>query len=177
MRLRFQTAPDPPFIKLCTISFMGQPKASISCVPLVKKGPNVMDIPLISSFVQSSVDAALAEYVAPKSLTLDLKQMLKGDDFKKDTVSRGAIFVRIRHAEGMKEGDSSIPLIKNGSSDCYVSCGWAKFSKPMWSTRIIIADMKPSFEEHCILLVGLEELNAHERLRLQLWDSDRTSGG
>ena len=134
-----------------------------------------MDLPLISSFVQSSVDAALAEYVAPKSLTLDLQQMLKGDDFKRDTIARGVLFVRIRWAEGMKEGDSSIPLIKNGSSDCYVSCGWAKFSKPMWSTRIIIAEMKPSFEEHCILLVGTEELNAQERLRIQLWDSDRTS--
>lgn len=154
---------------------MGQPKASISCVPLVKRAPNIMDLPLISSFVQSSVDAALAEYVAPKSFTLDLKQMLEGDDFKKDTLSRGAIFVRIRRAEGMKEGDSSIPFIKSGSSDCYVSCGWAKFSKPMWSTRIIMADMKPSFEEHCVLLVGSQELNAHERLRLQLWDSDRSS--
>ena len=175
MRLRIQTAPDPPFIKLCTLTFMGQPKASISCVPLVKRGPNIMDLPLISSFVQSSVDAALAEYVAPKSLTLDLNQMLKGDDFKKDTVSRGAVFVRVRRAEGMKNGDSSIPLIKDGSSDCYVSCGWAKFSKPMWSTRIIIADMQPSFEEHCVLLIGPDELNAQERLRLQLWDSDRTS--
>ena len=134
-----------------------------------------MDLPLISSFVQSSVDAALAEYVAPKSLTIDLEQMLKGDDFKKDTLARGALFVRVRWADGMKEGDSSIPLLKDGSSDCYVSCGWAKFSKPMWSTRIIISDMKPSWEEHCILLIGPEELNASERLRLQLWDSDRSS--
>ena len=175
MRLRIQTAPDPPFIKLCTLTFMGQPKASISCVPLLKRGPNLMDLPLISSFVQSSVDAALAEYVAPKSLTLDLNQMLKGDDFKKDTICRGAVFVRVRRADGMKNGDSSIPLIKDGSSDCYVSCGWAKFSKPMWSTRIIVADMQPSWEEHCVLLIGPDELNAQERLRLQLWDSDKTS--
>jgi hypothetical protein len=154
---------------------MGQPKASISCVPLVKHGPNIMDLPLISSFVQSSVDAALAEYVAPKSLTLDLKQMLKGDDFKKDTLSRGAIFVKIHWAEGMEAGDTSIPLIKSGSSDCYVSVGWAKFAKPIWSSRIIISEMHPHFEEHCMMLVGSEEINAQERLRLQLWDSDRTS--
>ena len=134
-----------------------------------------MDIPLLSSFVQSSVDAALAEYVAPKSLTLDLKQMLKGDDFKKDTAARGVLLVKVHWADGMEAGDTTIPLVKNGSSDCYVSAGWAKFSKPMWSTRIIISDMHPSFEEHCFLLVGPEELNAQERLRLQLWDSDRTS--
>ena len=37
-----------------------------------------MDVPLISNFVQSAVDAAMAEYVAPKSLNLDLKDMLSG---------------------------------------------------------------------------------------------------
>ena len=56
-----------------------------------------MDLPLISRFVQSSVDAAMAEYVAPKSLTLDPKNMLAGDDFKKDTAARGVFVVRIKH--------------------------------------------------------------------------------
>ena len=175
LRVRCQTTPDPPFINLATLTLIGQPRASISCVPLVKKAPNIMDLPFISSFVQSSVDAALAEYVAPKSLTLDLKQMLTGDDFKKDTNSRGVIYVKIKSAEGMKEGDSAIPLLRNGSSDCYVSCGWAKFSKPVWSTRVILSDLHPAFHEHCMILVGQEELNAQERLRIQLWDSDRTS--
>ena len=175
LRVRCQTTPDPPFINLATLTLIGQPRASISCVPLIKKAPNIMDLPLISSFVQSSVDAALAEYVAPKSLTLDLKQMLTGDDFKKDTNSRGVIYVRIKSADGMKEADSSIPFIKDGSSDCYVSCGWAKFSKPVWSTRVILSDLHPVFEEHCMILVGQEEINAQERLRIQLWDSDRTS--
>ena len=175
LRVRCQTSPDPPFINLATLTLIGQPRASISCVPLVKKAPNIMDLPLISSFVQSSVDAALAEYVAPKSLTLDLKQMLTGDDFKKDTNSRGVIYVKIKSAEGMKEGDSGIPFISNGSSDCYVSCGWAKFSKPVWSTRVIESDLHPVFHEHCMIPVGQEELNAQERLRIQLWDSDRTS--
>ena len=175
VRMRIQIAPDPPFINLCTLSFMGQPKASISCVPLLKKGPNLMDIPFLSSFVQSSVDAALAEYVAPKSITLDLKQMLQGDDFKKDSTNRGILFIKIHSASGMESGDTKIPLIQDGSSDCYISCGWAKFSKPMWSTRIIVGDMQPSFEEHYMMLVGPGELNADERLRLQLWDSDKTS--
>lgn len=175
IRMRIQTAPDPPFINLCTLSFMGQPKASISCVPLVKKGINLMDVPFLSSFVQSSVDAALAEYVAPKSITLDLKQMLQGDDFKKDSINRGILFIKIHSASCMEGGDTKIPLIQGNSSDCYISCGWAKFSKPIWSTRIVVAEMDPSFEEHCFMLVGPGEVNAGERLRLQLWDSDRTS--
>ncbi|KAL8971811.1 MAG: hypothetical protein Q9183_000876 [Haloplaca sp. 2 TL-2023] len=213
MRMRLQLCPDPPFVALCTLTFLGQPKVDLSCVPLTRKGLNIMDLPLVSSFVQSSIDAALAEYVAPKSLTLDLKDMLIGDDFKKDTSARGVLAVRIASASGFKEGDQSLGGLKQGSSkqsspicicmqhsklgegpfalvlpsasntpdpcnlqsDAYVAVGWAKFGKPVWSTRTIKADMEPTWNETAFILVGPEELNAGERLRLGLWDSDRTS--
>ncbi len=175
MRLRLQLCPDPPFFALCTLTLLGQPKADLSCVPLTKKGLNIMNLPIISSFVQSSIDAALAEYVAPKSLTLDLKDMLIGEDFKKDTRARGVIMVRIRSASEFKEGDGSIGPLKVGSSDPYVAVGWAKFGKPVWSTRVITGEMEPVWEETAFILVGPEELNAEERLRVQLWDSDRVS--
>jgi len=132
-----------------------------------------MDVPLISKFVQSSVDAAMAEYVAPKSLTLDLKDMLMGDDFKKDTNARGVIMVTIKHAFDFKEGDAGFGPIKSGSADPYVSVGWAKFGKPMWSTRVLRNNMEPHWYETCFLLVSPEELNVDERLRVQLWDADR----
>lgn len=35
--------------------------------------------------------------------------------------------------------------------------------------------MKPSWNETAYILVGPEEINASERLRVQLWDSDRSS--
>jgi len=60
------------------MTFLGQPKVEISCTPLFKRMPNLMDLPLISNFVQSAVNAAMAEYVAPKSYTMDLKAMLAG---------------------------------------------------------------------------------------------------
>jgi hypothetical protein len=173
MRVRLQLTPDPPFFALATITFLGQPKASLSCVPLSRHSLNLMDVPLISSFVQSSVDAALAEYVAPKSLTLDLKDMLMGDDFKKDTVSRGVVVLYIKSARDFKEGDAGLGPLKQGSSDGYVTASWAKFAKPVASTRIILSDMRPTWNEWAYLLVTPEELNADERVRLQLWDSDR----
>lgn len=71
---------------------------------------------LLSSFVQSSIDAALAEYVAPKSLTLDLKDMLLGDDFKKDTSARGVLVVTVVNATGFNEGDRRLGPLKKGSS-------------------------------------------------------------
>jgi hypothetical protein len=176
MRLRLQLTPDPPFFALCTLTFLGQPKVDISCIPLVKYGLNIMDLPLISNFVQSSVDAAMAEYVAPKSLTLDLKDMLAGDDFKKDTSARGAIVIHIKRGYDFRMGDPSIPLIQEGGADPYVSVGWAKFGKPMWSTRILEKEMEPCWMETAFLLVTPEELNVGERLRVQLWDSDRFTG-
>ena len=135
--------PDPPFFALCTLTFLGQPKADLSCVPLTKRGLNLMDLPLISSFVQSSIDAALAEYVAPKSLTLDLQDMLIGDDFKKDTTTRGILMIKIKRGRDFKAGDPGLGIIKKASSDAYVAVGWAKFGKPVWSTRVIQSDMEP----------------------------------
>lgn len=132
-----------------------------------------MDLPLISNFVQSAVDAAMAEYVAPKSMTLDLKDMLAGEDFKKDTRARGVIVAKIKRAFDFKQGDPAIPLIRDGSADPYVTVGWAKFVKPLWSTRVILSEMEPHWEETAFILVTPEELNVDERLRVQLWDSDR----
>ncbi|KAG5971803.1 hypothetical protein E4U55_001069, partial [Claviceps digitariae] len=173
VRLRLQLCPDPPFFSLCTMTFMGQPKVDVRCVPLSRRGLNIMDIPLISNFVQSAVDAAVAQYVAPKSLTLDLKDMLAGDDFKKDTVSTGVIMVHINRGYDFKMGDSAIPLIRDGSSDPYVSVGWAKFGKVVWSSRIMKTEMEPHWGETCFVLVTPEEININERIRVQLWDSDR----
>ncbi|RGP74838.1 hypothetical protein FLONG3_5950 [Fusarium longipes] len=173
MRMRLQLTPDPPFFALCTLTFLGQPKVNVSCVPLSKHAINIMDVPFISNFVQSSVDAAMAEYVAPKSLTLDLKDMLAGDDFKKDTNAVGLLVVNIKRGYDFKMGDSGIPLIKEGSSDAYVSVGWAKFGKVIRSTRVLENEMEPYWDETFFVLVSPQELNIDERLRLQLWDSDR----
>ncbi len=173
MRLRLQLCPDPPFFSLCTLTFLGQPKVELSCTPLSKHAMNIMDVPLISNFVQSSVDAAMAQYVAPKSLNLDLKDMLAGDDFKKDTTARGVLVVNIKRGYDFKIGDKGIPLLKDGSSDPYVSVGWAKFGKPMWSTRLLLKEMEPWWDETAYVLVTPGELNVDERIRLQLWDSDK----
>jgi len=171
-RMRLQLTPDPPFFSVCTLTFLGQPKADLSCVPLSKHSLNLMDVPLISSFVQSSIDAALAEYVAPKSLTLDLQQLLMGEDFKKDTTTRGVVWIFIKQARDFKQGDGGIGPFE-GSSDSYVTVQWSKFGKPAASTRIITDEQAPQWHEWASILVSADELNATEKLRLQLWDSDK----
>lgn len=119
-----------------------------------------MDIPIISSFVQKSIDAAVAQYVAPKSLTLDLKQMILGDDVRKDTVAKGVLIIKISGARGFKDGDGTKSWISgasitkkvrktfgeneehegqesSGGGDTYVAVGWSKFGKPVFKTRLV----------------------------------------
>ena len=156
------------------MTFLGQPRARISCVPISKHNINMLDVPLISSFVQSAVDTAMAEYVAPKSLTLNLKDMLVGTDFKKNTVSHGVVWIFIKQARGFKQGDGGFGPFE-GSSDSYVSISWGKFGKPVASTRIIETSQTPDWHEYASILVSPEELNADEKLRLGLWDSDKMS--
>ena len=51
---------------------MGIPVVEVSAIPMAKALPNVLNLPLISGFVKSSIAAAANEYVAPKSMTLNL---------------------------------------------------------------------------------------------------------
>lgn len=133
-------------------------------MPMFKRGLNIMNLPIISSFVQTSVDAAMADYVAPKSLTLDLKNMIMDDDTKKDTSAQGVIVIRIKSATGFKESDTGLFMLKKASVDPYVSISWTKFGKSVWATRVIVSEMDPVWDETGFIIVGPKELNAQERL-------------
>jgi len=187
VRIRLQLTPDPPFFSLCTFTFLGQPKARISCVPLSKHAPNLVNLPLISGFVESSINAAFAEYVAPKSMSLDLKEMMMGEGFKWDTSAVGVIVVRIIGATDLKQGDSKLKqnatkVVKSmipgaggdvGGGDNYVTLSWVKMNKPLWSSRIIQATRDPNWDETAYILVTPMEMNAEEKLKLTVWESDR----
>lgn len=110
------------------------------CTPLAKNFLNVMDIPGLSSWLQRSVDAAIAEYVAPMSLNLDLMTLLMGRE-KLDTDAKGVVIITIRSAKDFKEGDAGNPFMSKNEKkgDGYVTAGWSKWGKPLWSTRLVLA--------------------------------------
>lgn len=66
-----------------TFTLMGTPSVEVSVQPLIKAFPNVLDLPLISGFVKSSIAAAAAAYTAPKSMTMNMAQILSGGGVKK----------------------------------------------------------------------------------------------
>ena len=169
-RIRLQVTPDPPFLGQLTFTLMGVPQVEVACLPMSRdqKGLNVLDLPIISNFVDSSVKTVASEYVAPKSMTLDLKKMLEGDDIKKEVEALGVIMVRVRLANGLSRQDRS-----GGGADAYVTLGWSKFGKPMYSTRVIVGDLSPRWEEVGFLLVKPEHIKVEESLSVELWDSDR----
>lgn len=172
-RIRISLAPDPPFIKTLSFTLMGLPKVEASCIPLIEKGANVLNLPVISNFVNWAIATAANMYVAPKSLTLDVGKMLQGDTIKKDTLALGVLFVRIHRATGLSKQDRRGSA--GGGSDPYICVAFSKFGKPQYCTRVIQDDLNPIFEETCALLVTPDVVKADEQLSLELWDSDRSS--
>ncbi|EGX96871.1 C2 domain protein [Cordyceps militaris CM01] len=172
-RLRLQLTPDPPFLKTMTVTLMGVPKVQAGCTPMIQTGVNILNLPLISNFVNWAISAAASMYVAPKSLTLDVSSMLTGDDIKKDTIAMGVLYIRIHKAVDLSKQDQRGS--KGGGSDPYITICWSKFSKPQFCTRVIQDDLNPYFGESCGLLVTPDIIQADEQLSVELWDSDRSS--
>jgi hypothetical protein len=172
-RVRLQLTPEPPFLSTVTFTLMGVPKVQAGCTPMIEKGVNILNLPLISNFVNWAIGAAASMYVAPKSMTLDVRKMLQGDDIKKETMALGVLYIRIHKATNLSKQDRRGS--KGGGSDPYITVSWSKFSKPQYCTRVIQDDLNPIFEETCGLLVTSDLIKADEQLSMELWDSDRSS--
>jgi Ca2+-dependent lipid-binding protein len=173
IRLRLMLTPEPPFAKNLTFTLMGVPHVQAGCVPMLSTGVNILNLPLISNFVNYAIAAAASLYVAPKSMSLDLKAMLQGDDITKDTQAMGVMWVRIHRAVGLSKQDKRGS--KHGGSDPYINLSFSKYGKPMYCTRVITDDLNPIWEETAALLVTPELIKADEQLSVELWDSDRHS--
>lgn len=173
LRLRLQMIPEPPFAKNLTFSFMGLPHIRAGCTPMVRRGVNILNLPIISNFVNYAIGAAASLYVAPKSMSLDLGMLLKGDDIQKDTEAIGVMWIRIHRAVGLSKQDRRGS--HGGGSDPYINLSFSKYGKPMYCTRVITDDLNPIWEETAALLVTPELIKADEQLSVELWDSDRNT--
>ena len=173
VRLRLAMTPEPPFLKTLTFTLMGVPHVSAGCVPMLEKGVNLLNLPLISQFVNYAIGAAASMYVAPKSMSIDMRAILQGDDITKDVQALGVLWIRIHKAVGLSKQDKRGS--KWGGSDPYITLTFSKYGKPMYCTRVITDDLNPIWEETTALLVTPELIKADENLSVELWDSDRHS--
>lgn len=173
VRLRMAMTPEPPFLKTLTFTLMGVPHVSAGCIPMLEKGVNLLNLPLISQFVNYAIGAAASMYVAPKSMSIDMRAILQGDDITKDVHALGVLWIRIHKAVGLSKQDKRGS--KWGGSDPYITLTFSKYGKPMYCTRVITDDLNPIWEETTALLVTPELIKADENLSVELWDSDRHS--
>ncbi|KAL4788160.1 hypothetical protein BJX76DRAFT_198981 [Aspergillus varians] len=171
VRGRLQLVPEAPFVKDLTFSLAGIPHVRAGCMPMFKTGVNVLNLPLISNFVNYAIGTACGMFAAPKSMTMDLSMMIKGDDIVKDTDALGIMWVRIHRATGLSKQDQRGSF--GGGSDPYINLSFSKYGKPMYCTRVITDDLNPVWEETAALLVNAELIKANENLSVELWDSDR----
>ncbi|KAF2447090.1 hypothetical protein P171DRAFT_245474 [Karstenula rhodostoma CBS 690.94] len=171
VRLRMAMTPEPPFLKTLTFTLMGAPQVEAGCIPMVEKGVNILNLPLISNFVNYAIKAAASMYIAPKSMSIDMRAILQGDSIQKDSEALGVLWIRIHRAAGLSKQDRRGS--KHGGSDPYITLAFSKYGKPMYCTRVITDDRNPIWEETTALLVTPELIKANENLSVELWDSDR----
>ncbi|KAJ8612800.1 hypothetical protein MRB53_037271 [Persea americana] len=110
MRVRLQLAPDPPFFSVCTLTLLGQPKIELACVPLMKKRFEYHEhttdqqlCPIIHRCSDGRICCAKVSY-------LNLRDMITGDDFKKDVVAEGVLIVTVIRGYDFKFGDLGIHI-------------------------------------------------------------------
>ena len=77
------------------------------------------------------------------------------------------VWVNVKKALGLSKQD------RNGSSDAYITIAFSKYGKPMYSTRVVIDDLNPIWNESTAILIRSEHIKAGESLSIELWDSDR----
>ncbi|KAK8853111.1 hypothetical protein IAR55_003812 [Kwoniella newhampshirensis] len=169
VNLRLLLSATPPFVRTGTFSLPSLPDYDISAKPLARGAFNAMDIPGMKTFVKASIKEVAEAFVRPKAYSLDLDRLLLGREASLRTSHLGVLRILIHGAEDLPKADSM------GSCDPYVSISFSKYHKPLYSTRTIGHTRDPVWQEEAFVLVSSDAIEAGERLRLRVCDSDRFS--
>lgn len=169
IRIRLQMHPDLPFLKNVTFALTENPKIN-SCVSLgAPWALDLLNLPIIDNLLVSQIDAAAANFIQPKSMSLDMTVYVGGSDQKEDTDAIGVLFVKIHRARNLAKQDTRGP-----GADPYLTIAFSKYEKPMYATRIIKGDRNPVWEESAVIMIRAEHVKRQENVLLRLWDSDTT---
>ncbi|KAH6666266.1 C2 domain protein [Halenospora varia] len=169
IRIRLQMHPDLPFLKHVTFALTENPKVN-ACVSLgAPWALDLLNLPVIDSVLESQINNAAAQFVQPKSMSLDMTVYVGGSDQKEDTDAIGVLLVKIHRARSLARQDT-----RGAGADPYLTIAFSKYEKPMYATRIIKGDRNPVWEESAIIMIRAEHVKRNENVLLRLWDSDTT---
>lgn len=169
VRIRVHLIASPPFLGQTLISFTSLPRVKLDVVPL--QAISLNDIKPLANFVQRAIDSAFASITAPKSIGLDLASLISSDGVQREINAVGVVVVTLSHVEGLERAD----II--GLSDPYALFLWNRSGKPMFSTRVILQELNPRFNESMAILVPQEIVKAKECIGVEIYDSDRGTDG
>ena len=169
IRIRLQMHPDLPFLKNVTFALTENPKIN-ACVSMgAPWALDLLNLPIIDSVLVSQINSAAAQFVQPKSMSLDMTIYIGGSDQKDETEAIGVLVVKIHRAHNLARQDTRGP-----GADPYLTIAFSKYEKPMYATRIIKGDRNPVWEESAIVMIRSEHVKRQENVLLRLWDSDTT---
>ncbi|KAK4053996.1 hypothetical protein OIO90_003641 [Microbotryomycetes sp. JL221] len=151
-------------IKFC---FPRVPKLEIIAKPLGTL--DVMTLPGVSSYVLASIDTVLNYFTAPKSYTIDATRFVLGSDVALRTRSVGILCIVIHSARNLLAADL------DGRSDGYCEISYAHVGKVLYRTKVYPSSLHPAWNEIAFCLVGSEELDEDDSVRITVWDHDRFS--
>lgn len=70
---------------------------------------DLLNLPIIDSVLNSQINAAAADFVQPKSMSLDMTAYVGGSDQKEETEAIGVLVVKIHRARHLARQDSRGP--------------------------------------------------------------------
>lgn len=167
LRVRFQMHPDLPFLKNVTFALTENPKINSSVSLGAPWMMDLLNLPIIDNLLLSQIHAAAADFVQPKSMSLDMTVYLGGSDQKENTDAIGLLFINIHRARSLARQDT-----RGAGADPYLTIAFSKYEKPMYATRIIKGDRNPVWEESAFIMIKAEHVKRQENVLLRLWDSD-----
>ncbi|ORY77376.1 C2 domain protein [Protomyces lactucae-debilis] len=167
IRLRLQMHPDLPFLKNATFAMVEPPKINSAVCLGAPWTLDLLNLPIIDTFLESQINTLAKDFVQPKSMSVDMTLFLGGSDLKLDTQTIGVLCVKIHRATNLARQDT-----RGAGADPYLTIAFSKYEKPMYATRIIKGDLNPVWEESAIILIKPEHVKRQENVLLRLWDSD-----
>ncbi|KAI7856661.1 hypothetical protein BDC45DRAFT_437272 [Circinella umbellata] len=166
LRFKLVTGPDLPFISKLTVAFTSLPTVETAVMPISNQ-VNIMHIPSFKMLVNEGLRLGLADMVDPKSMTIDIQQLMGA--ISQDTSSLGVIRVEIRCAEA----DPSVVRLKE-IEDSYATVSLSNQPmRSMSSTRVLTNDKDPRWHEILYVLVARDDVSAETNVDIRVWDADK----
>ncbi|KXS18137.1 hypothetical protein M427DRAFT_222823 [Gonapodya prolifera JEL478] len=163
-RVHIVLSPKAPFAKELRVSLLSKPFIDVAIRPL--KLVNLMNLPILSRFILSSMDAVITQTaVTPNVVSLDLETLLTGKEVSYDVRAIGVAEIRLHESTDLRKAD----IMSENDTYAAISIG---ASRILAKSRIINNSPHPIWEETHFVLVSEDDVKIGSNLSITLFDYD-----